>query len=216
VSSTNIQKIGQPAALIAAGSAITYSVFQLLAVFKLIPHPQDLFWLFLPSLILSYTFLNTIICFHNTVKESYKIYTAIASAFALVYCALVSIVYFTQLVVIFPLLKANRTDESHILAFTDKSFMVAIDCISYAAMNTANLFAAFAFQHDIQQQWLYKSLLANGLLTPVVILAFFISAFMFIRALWMITLHMAMIYAEKLFSSKTHKPTLSYYETAAL
>ena len=65
-------------------------------------------------------------------------------------------------------------------------------------MNAATFFAAFAFQKDQQDKWLFRSLLFNGLQTPIVILAFFIPAFMFVGTLWMITLPMAMINSLKI------------------
>lgn len=197
-----VKKLGKPAAILSAVFAIAYSVFQLLALFKVIPHPHELFWLFLPSLLLAFTFLITIICLHYSVNDEHKIYTAIAVAFGILYCAFVSIVYFTQLVVVIPALLQNRIDESHVLAFSGKSFFVAVDCIGYATMNAATFFAAFAFQKDRQNKWLYRSLLLNGFQTPIVILAFFFPAFMFVGALWMITLPMAMINAARLFGTK--------------
>lgn len=197
-------KIGRPAAILSAFFAIAYSVFQLLVVFKRIPHPQDLFWLFLPSLFLAYTFLVTVICLHHIVLQERKVFTAIAGAFAVLYCAFVSIVYFTQLAVVLPALATHKIDETSVLAFTDKSFLVAVDCLGYASMNAATLFLAFAFRNNGRSKWLYRSLLANGLQTPVVILAYFIPAFMFVGALWMVTLPAAMIGAANFFRSELH------------
>ena len=196
---SSARKVGKPAALFSASFAIIYSMFQLLAVFKVISHPHELFWLFFPSLLLAYTFLITIICIHYSVADDIKVYTGIASAFAILYCGFVSIVYFTQLTIVIPALLRNEIDEHHVLAFTDKSFFVAVDCIGYATMNAGTLFAAFAFRDRLQNKWLYRSLLLTGVQTPVVILAFFIPAFMFVGALWMITLPMAMINAARFF-----------------
>jgi hypothetical protein len=201
----NIRSIGQPAALLSMAFAVIYSIFQLLAIFKLIPHPKELFWLFLPSLLLAYTFLITIICLHYLVAEAHKIYTAIASAFALLYCAFVSIVYFTQLAVVIPLLSHGKIDDTHLLAFTDKSFLVAVDCIGYATMNASTFFAALAFRFDERNRSLYRSLLFNGLQTPIVLLAYFIPLFMFIGALWMVTLPMAMINVYNWFRKNRHE-----------
>jgi hypothetical protein len=141
------------------------------------------------------------------VADNKKIYTAIAAAFALLYCAFVGLVYFTQLGVVIPLLEQNRIDETHLLAFTERSFLVAVDCIGYAAMNAATLSAAFAFRHEKKNRWLYRSLLYNGLQTPVVIAAFFITPLMYVGALWMITLPMAMINAARMFAQDAKQHT---------
>jgi hypothetical protein len=203
---SNAGKIGKYAAVFSVVFAITYSVFQLLAAFKVIPHPHELIWLFLPSLLLAFSFLISVICLHYFAEEDCKVYTAIATAFALLYCAFVSIVYFTQLAVVIPLLLQQKINETHLLAFSAKSFLVAVDCIGYAAMNAATLFAAFAFRSKLYTKSLYTSLLLNGFLTPIVILAYFIPAFMYLGALWMITLPVAMIQAARLFEAKNHMP----------
>jgi len=64
---SSVGRIGNTAALLAAIFALIYSVFALLAVFKIIPHPYDLFWQFLPSLLLGFAFVVTIICLHYSV-----------------------------------------------------------------------------------------------------------------------------------------------------
>src|SRR5215204_1046533 len=118
----NANKIGKPAAVLAAVFALTYCVFAILSLLKLLTHPYDLLWQFLPSLLLAFAFVITIVCLHYTVAEENKIYTAIASAFAIVYCSCVSIVYFTQIAVVIPQLLQHKIDDNHLLAFTDKSF----------------------------------------------------------------------------------------------
>jgi hypothetical protein len=142
----------------------------------------------------------TIICLHYTVTEEKKIYTAIASAFAIVYCTCVSIVYFTQLAVVIPQLLQYKIDDNHLLAFGERSFMVAVDCIGYGVMSLSTFFAAFAF-NDAKNRWLYRSLLFSGILIPFVVGSFFIPALMAIGALWMIAMPMAMINAAGWFSS---------------
>jgi hypothetical protein len=206
--SNNIKAIGKPAALLAAIFAIIYSVFALLSLFKLIPHPYDLFWQFLPSLLLAFAFVVTIICVHYCVGEEHKIYTGIASALAVIYAACVTIVYFTQLAVIIPLQLQHKIDDSHLLAFSNGSFMVAVDCIGYGIMSLTTLFAAFAFKTDGSSKWLYRSLLYNGLLAPFVVMAFFIPAFLAIGALWMITLPTAMINIVRFFGRPTYQAFL--------
>jgi hypothetical protein len=195
----NVKMIGRPASTLAAAFAIIYSVFAVLSVIKIIPHPYELFWQFLPSLLLGFAFVVTIICLHYSIGEELKVYTAIASAFAVLYCACVTIVYFTQIAVVIPAQVHHEIDNSHILAFSDKSFMVAVDCIGYAIMSISTLFAAFAFKNDYRNKWLYRSLLYNGLLAPVIILAFFIPSFVVVGALWIFTLPAAMINAARMF-----------------
>ena len=206
----NVNRIGRTAAILSAFFALLYSVFQLLTVFKVIPHPDELFWLFLPSLFLAPSFLISIISLHYSTGAGRKIFTAIAVAFAVIYSAFVVIVYFTQLAIVIPQIQAKAIDETHLLAFTDKSFMVAVDCMGYTFMNASTFAAAFAFRNE-KSKWLYRSLLWNGLLTPVMVAAFFMLPFFYVGGLWIITFPTAMINAAKWFGKdavRTGKKTI--------
>ena len=194
-----IKVIGRWSALLSLFFAIAYSVPQIFSELKLIPHPQDLVWLFLPSLFLAPAFLVTMICIHFFVDEDVKIWTAIATAFSILYTICATIVYFTQLTVIIPQLLRNEINETHVLAFHTKSFLMAIDCMGYFFMSISTVFAAFAFYKDKNNKWLYRGLLYNGLLLPVLILAFFYPVFYYIGALWMVTFPVAIIQVANLF-----------------
>ena len=75
---------------------------------------------------------------------------------------------------------------------------MAIDCLGYFFMSLSTFFAAFAFRH-LHHKWLYRALLYNGLLMPILVLAFFHPLLYYAGALWMITFPVAMIQAAKLF-----------------
>jgi len=194
-----IRTIGWWSALLSLFFAISYSVPQIFSELKLIPHPQDLFWLFVPSLFLAPAFLVTMICVHFFVNEDVKIWTAIAMAFSILYTVCATIVYFTQLTVVIPQLLRSEIDETNVLAFHTKSFLMAIDCLGYFFMSLSTIFAALAFLKDKNNKWLYRGFLYNGLLLPVLILAFFYPVFYYIGALWMITFPLAMIQVANLF-----------------
>jgi hypothetical protein len=199
----NVRTIGYWSAWSAAFLACGYSLAQLLSTAGILPHPKDLFWLFLPSLFLAPAFLITMICLHYMVKVEQKIWTATGIAFATAYMVCITIVYFSQLTVIIPLLLQSAIDETHILAFVRKSFLMAIDCLGYFFMSISMLFAAFAFRSETSQWWLYRSLLWTGLLLPVLILAFFYPFFYYLGAIWMVLFPMAMINAARFFRRET-------------
>ena len=194
-----IKKIGFWSAVLSLFFALGYSVPQILSELKIIPHPKDLFWLFLPSLFLAPAFLLTMISFHYIAPGDLKIWTAIGWSFALLYSISASIVYFTQLTVVLPLQLKGEIDEKHVLIFQSKSFLMAIDCLGYFFMSLSTFFAAFAFKNN--NKWLYRGMLYNGLLMPVLVPAFFYPVFYYVGALWMITFPLAMVNAAKLFRS---------------
>lgn len=93
---------------------------------------------------------------------------------------------------------AGEIDETNLLLFEPKTFLLAVDCLGYFFMSLSTFFAAFAFK-DQKTKWLYRGLLYNGLLMPILVLAFFFPAFYYVGALWMLTFPLAMINAAKLF-----------------
>ncbi|PWT77599.1 MAG: hypothetical protein C5B59_03770 [Bacteroidetes bacterium] len=194
---TNVHRVGQWSAMLSFIFALAYSVPQIFSELKWIPHPQDLFWLFAPSLLLAPAFMVTMICLHYGANEDEKIWTAIGVAFAILYCADVTLVYFSQLSVVLPRLIRSEINEDYVLAFRAKTFLMAIDCLGYFFMSFSTFFAAFAFiQSD---KWLFRSLLFNGLLMPILVLAFFFPVLYYVGAIWMITFPLAMIQAWRLF-----------------
>ncbi|MDX1940892.1 MAG: hypothetical protein SFU99_10105 [Saprospiraceae bacterium] len=204
----NAKTIGYWSAVISLLFALGYSVAQLLSTFKMLPHPQDLFWLFLPSLFLAPPFVVTMICLHYSVSENLKIWTAIGVAFAIMYGVLVDLVYFSQLTVVVPAQLRGEINETHVLIFGTKTFLMAVDCLGYFFMSLSTLFAAFAFRNQVNRKWLYRGMLYNGLLLPVIIFAFFYPLLYYIGALWMITFPLAMIQAIWLFQKFTPAKTL--------
>jgi hypothetical protein len=207
----NLKPLGFWSSILSLFFAIAYSVLQILSEVKLIPHPQDLYWLFAPSLFLAPSFLVAMICLHYKAGKDAKLFTAISIAFAILYCADITFVYFSQLTVVIPAQLKNEVNEKQVLLFDRRTFLMAVDCLGYFFMSLSTLFAALAFKAG--NKWLYRGLLYNGLLLPVLILAFFYPVFYYVGALWMITFPMAMINAAKLFSGKapsSFKIKLSY------
>jgi len=199
----NIRTIGYWSAWAATFFACGYSVAQILSTAGMVPHPRDLFWLFLPSLFLAPAFLMTMICLHYLANMDQKIWTAIGVAFATIYAVCISIVYFSQLAVVIPLLLKSAINESHVLAFVRKSFLMAVDCLGYFFMSLSMFFAAFAFRKKETVKWLFRGLLWTGALLPILILAFFYPFYYYLGALWMVLFPLAMISAAKFFKDKS-------------
>ena len=202
----NLKPIGFWASVLSVIFALAYSIPQILSEAKLIPHPQDLYWLFAPSLLLAPVFLIVMICLHYKAAASMRLFTAIGLAFAILYCADVTIVYFSQLTVVLPAQIKNEINEKQVLLFDRRTFLMAVDCLGYFFMSLSTLFSAFAFRSE--NKWLYHGMLYNGLLLPVLILAFFYPVFYYVGVLWMITFPLAMINAAKLFSDIIKKTNI--------
>lgn len=194
-----VKQLGYWSATAALFFALAYSVAQLVSTFKIIPHPQDLFWLFLPSLFLAPAFLLTMISLHYMADDNVSIWTTIGYTFAALYTFCACAVYFTQLTVVLPKELHGELDKNNVLIFESKTFLMAVDCLGYFFMSLSTLFAAFAFR---PHKWLYRGLLWNGALLPILILAFFYPVFYYIGAAWMFTFPVAMINAMRFFASR--------------
>ena len=152
------------------------------------------------------------ISLHYAAEASLRIWTATGVAFGLLYCADVSMVYFTQLAVVVPAQLSGQINEKEVLLFDRRTFLMAVDCLGYFFMSLSTFFAAFAFRKN---KWLYRGLLWNGALMPILVLAFFYPVFYYVGAVWMITFPLAMINAAKFFKndSQTKFKTSLEYET---
>jgi hypothetical protein len=193
---SDLKKIGIWSTLLSVIFALAYSIAEILSTGKLISYPQNLFWLFLPSLFLAPAFLVAMISLHFCAEKSFRLWTTIAVAFAILYCADVTIVYFTQLTVVLPAQQPSRIND--VFLFDRRTFLMAIDCLGYFFMSFSSFFAAFAFK---KYRWLFRGLLWNGALMPILLLAYFYPVFYYMGALWMITFPLAMINAAKFFST---------------
>lgn len=197
---------GYWSAILSLVFAVGYCIAELLSTFGVIPHPHNLFWLFLPSLFLAPAFLVTMLCLHYAVSGPRSIWTAMSGAFAVIYCAFATLTYFVQLSVVVPVqVSGAATNKMEVLLFDRRTFLMAIDCLGYFFMSLSTFFAAFAFR-DRQNKWLYRALLYNGLLMPILVLAFFHPLLYYVGALWMITFPLAMVQAIKLFLPPAGKP----------
>src|SRR4029079_19491486 len=113
----NYKSIGAWSSILALLFGFGYSIPQILSSAKLIPHPEDLFWLFLPSLFLAPAFLVAMICLDFSAAKEQRIWTTIGWAFAAVYCVDVSFVYFTELTVVVPQQVNRKIDPANVLIF---------------------------------------------------------------------------------------------------
>ena len=86
------------------------------------------------------------ICLHYKAAADLKIWSAIGTAFAVIYCTMATLTYFTQLGSIVPGVVQGVINESHPFIFKPRSFTMTIDCLGYFFMSLSTLFSAFAFK----------------------------------------------------------------------
>lgn len=188
------------AAILSALLGMGYCIAQLLAWLNILPHPHELFWVFLPSLFLAPAFLITMVCLHYTAPVGMRMWTTLGVAFGVIYCTFATLNYFVQLTVVAPALTRGKIDESYVLIFKQGSFLFAMDCLGYFFMSFSTFSGALAFRKV--DRTLYRWMLWNGLLVIVFIAAYFNPFFYYIGSPWMVTFTLAMVYAARLFRRK--------------
>lgn len=196
---SDIRKIGYWSAVLTAGFGISYAVLQIAVVLGLFASPWDLIALFVPSFFLASSFLVLNVSIYHYASPERKIWGHIGLAFAALYAILVSIVYFVELTVVIPHVLQGNTAEIALLLFQPGSFMVAVDGLGYGFMSLSTLFAAQVFYGGRLERWTHWTLIANGLLTPVILLAVIYPALIIIGALWLVTFPLSAILLWRIF-----------------
>ena len=150
--------------------------------------PIGLAVLLTPSLFLGSAFLVLVVSIHQVAASDRKVWSQAAVAFATMYAALISIVYFVQLTLVAPRIAQGRVAgiESFLFVPFD-SFLYAVDILGYSFMSVATLFVARVFTGKGIERVARFWLTANGLLLPFLALQMYYHSLIWIAALWAIT-----------------------------
>ena len=141
-----------------------------------------------PSLFLGSAFLVLVVSIHQLADRDRKVWSHAAVAFATMYAALISIVYFVQLTLVAPRIEQGRVEgiESFLFVPFD-SFLYAVDILGYSFMSVATLFAARVFTGKGIERVARFWLTVNGLLLPFLALQMYFHTLIWVAALWAVT-----------------------------
>jgi hypothetical protein len=150
--------------------------------------PLGLFILLTPSLLLGSAFLVLVVSIHQLAAHDRKVWSHAAVAFATMYAALISIVYFVQLTLVAPRIAEGRIAGIEAFLFVPfDSFLYAVDILGYSFMSVATLFAAQVLTGKGIERVARFWLTANGLLLPFLVLQMYVHPLIWIASLWAIT-----------------------------
>ena len=178
-----------------------YIVFQVADWAGLTPAPWSLMTLTFPSFWLALSFVILMISIYHYASDDRKIWAHIAVAFAIMYAALNAGVYFLQMTVVVPFILNGQAEEVAFITLKMGTFIYGLDVLGYSLMSLATLFAAPVFVGGRLERWVRWSLIANGLLTPALLLQQNFPTFA-IAALWAITFPIATALLAVLFKRK--------------
>ncbi|KPK56146.1 MAG: hypothetical protein AMS22_02145 [Thiotrichales bacterium SG8_50] len=195
--SPSTKTVGFWSAVLATVFSITYVVAQLAEWMGLLGSrggpesastPLGIVLLLTPSLLLGSAFLVLVVSVHQLASPERRIWSHAAVAFATVYAALISIVYFVQLTLVLPRLARGQTEGIEVFLFVPfDSFLYAVDILGYSFMSVATLFAAMVFTGRGLERLVQVFLTANGLLLPFIALQMYFHSLIWIAALWAVT-----------------------------
>ena len=176
-----MNNLGRWAAWAAFWAAVAYDVPQLLQVAGLLSDPVDRILIFAPSLALAPLFVIAISATLDSATPEQRPWRRAGLCLALLYAAMVSMVYVNQLGVVIPSdLAGHSRDVALFACCGSHQPMTAIDLLGYTYMALALLLLAPSYGRGS----LKAVLIANGALAPFLILQLVWPTLIWIGALW--------------------------------
>jgi hypothetical protein len=150
--------------------------------------PLGIVVLLVPSLLLGPSFVVAMASLYQATPPSRRVWSLAALSFAIAYLVLISLVYFVQLTLVGPRIRAGRTEGIELLLFTPfDSFLYAVDILGYSFMSVATGFAALAISGGRVERMLRRALFANALILPFLAFQLYVPALIWIASAWAVT-----------------------------
>jgi hypothetical protein len=165
-------RLGFWSAVLTAVFSLLFFVGGILGTVGLLPPPWDTVIPIGASLLLAPSFVVMMVSVHYAAPDEKKIWSHIGITFAVLYAALVSIVYVTWLFVVEPHVLRGEANQVALLIFAPGSFVQMVDGLGYTFMGIATLFAAPVFAGKRLENWIRWLCLLNGPGALMVFLAY--------------------------------------------
>ncbi len=165
--------------------AFTLGILKILIVLRLIPYPQDLYWLSLPSLFVTPTFLITTICIDILVRKELRKWTNTAWILATITLILILMFYFSQPGSLNPKNLKWSTQPIQKFLFEQPLNLRTIHYCYYILLSSSSFMLALAFRKS-KIKWLFPSLLIHALLIPFLFLSYLFPQFYWVLFCWLI------------------------------
>lgn len=180
-------RLGFWAAIAAFAVSAGYVVSQLLQIAGLLPFPWDDIGIYGFSMFIPLAVIAALAALYHEVPEPRRVWVHVGLALAVLYGALVTVVYPTQLAVVIPARLTGEGTAIQHLTLATGGFLWAVDGAGYIVLGLATLFTAGAFAGDPDAAWLRRFLIANGLVSLVVAAIMAVPALFPFGALWIVT-----------------------------
>src|SRR5665647_755272 len=185
--------------------AAAYGILQILFGLHLIPRPVNLYSLLIPSFLFAPVFLIAMICFDLITPAKSRKWTTIAWGLGTINCTIITMVYFSHLAHINSSLFNRESEDLRVPPlFEHHTAFEAVEYTVYFLISASTFISAFAFR-NLNSKRLYRSLLINGILLPILIFSWFYPRYYFLNFLWMVTFPLATLRASQFFNMEERK-----------
>ena len=192
-----INLVGFRSGIFAFGFAAAYSIIQILQVLKIIGAPLDAILIYGTSLGIVIPFILEILALHYVTSAEKKFWSHAALIFTILYAVFVTANYVVQLTTVLPAKLNGTYEQIKILDQTPHSLFWDFDAIGYICMGLATILAIPVFEKTGFSKWVRISLMANGLVTPLISFVYFYPVFsdklLLLGFPWAVTAPLAMI-----------------------
>src|SRR5665647_3014759 len=199
-----IISLGKRSSATATIIAAAYGILQILFGLHLIHYPGNLYWFLVPSFLFAPVFLITMICFDLITPAKSRRWTTIAWVLGTVNCTIITMVYFSQLAYINPSLFNWENGDLRVPLFKHHTALEAVEYTECFLISASTFISAFAFR-NLNANRLYRSLLINGILLPILIFSWFYPGYYFLNFLWVVTFPFATLRASLFFNMEERK-----------
>lgn len=193
----SINNVGFIAGMLAFGFTVAFVIVQLLQLLHILVFPLDEILIYGCSLGIVIPFLLEVLALHHTSGKTKRFWSHAALLFTTIYAVFVTANYVVQLATVLPNKLNGNYDSIKILDQTPHSLFWDFDAMGYIFMGLATLAAVPVFAKTGFQKWVRLSLLANGLVTPLITFVYFYPTFseqlLLLGFPWAITAPLAML-----------------------
>ena len=168
-----IYKNGFWSGLIAFVSTLAFCVVQMLQLVGVLNYPLDEILIYSTSLCIVIPFILVILTLHYLTPEDKRFWSHAALIFTIMYAVFVTSNYVVQLATVIPMSLKGSLDEVRLLQQTPHSLFWDFDALGYIFMGLATSALVPVFEKKGFQKWIRISLLANGLVTPLIAIVYF-------------------------------------------
>lgn len=199
-----VLSIGKYSSLTAAVAGAAYGLLQIFFGLHILPHPENLYWFFGPSLLLAAVLLITTVCIDIVAPQRVRSWTISAWGLATINCTIIFMIFCYQPGIINPAHFDPETGDMGLNLFQLHTTLVAVKYAGYFLISSSIFLLAFAFKGH-QLKWLFPSLFANVVVLPLLPLCRSFPHYYYVASAFSITFPLATFQLAKYFALQEKK-----------